>query len=105
MNDYLNDYDHYVRLAIKDLKENDYKQAEIDIKQAMLINPHSPVVHNLYGILEELLMQDNLARIHYRAAYALDPTYKPAIWNLDRISSFHYRYNKDIDFGENPEIT
>ncbi|MPN59103.1 hypothetical protein SDC9_206821 [bioreactor metagenome] len=90
MIDNLNPYDKYIRLAIEALKKGIYLQAEENIKQAMLINPHSSVVHNLYGIFEELLMKDNLARKHYRAAYALDPTYKPAIRNLERISTFEY---------------
>ncbi|MHB8074065.1 hypothetical protein [Desulfosporosinus fructosivorans] len=49
-------------------------------------------------------MDDDLARKHYRAAYALDPTFKPAIRNLERISTFDNRYGRDhIDFGDQPE--
>ncbi|MEA4963417.1 hypothetical protein [Lutispora sp.] len=104
MIDNLNPYDKYIRLAIEALKKGIYLQAEENIKQAMLINPHSSVVHNLYGIFEELLMKDNLARKHYRAAYALDPTYKPAIRNLERISTFEYYLKRiPIDFGDQPE--
>lgn len=97
-------YEEYIQLAIGALKGGYYSQAEENSKQAMLINPHSPVVHNLYGILGELLAEDNLARKHYRAAYALDPTYKPAIRNLERILAFDYCYNRSpIDFGDQPE--
>ncbi|KNZ43532.1 tetratricopeptide repeat protein [Acetobacterium bakii] len=90
--------------AKKALKEGDYTTAEESIKKAMIENPHSPAVHNLYGILEELLKEDNLAHKHYRAAYALDPTYKPAIRNLERITAFEVRNSKKhIDFGDQPE--
>ena len=41
---------HFVT-AIKNLKEKSYAQAEQQIKEAMLDDPHSPAVHNLYGIL------------------------------------------------------
>ncbi len=104
MTDNFKPYDSYIQSAINALKQRSYPQAEENIKQAMLINPHSSVVHNLYGIFEELLMEDNLARKHYRAAYALDPTYKPAIRNLDRISTFEYYLKRiPIDYGDQPE--
>lgn len=97
-------YEECLASAEKALKEGDYIGAEEKIKNAMNENPHSPNVHNLYGILEELLKEDNLAHKHYRAAYALDPTYKPAIRNLERIASFEERMiNKPIDFGDEPD--
>ena len=90
--------------AIKLLGEKNYPKAEEQIKLAMLENPHSAQVHNLYGVLEELAMNDDLARRHYRAAYALNPAYKPAADNLERISSFDYRLKADpISYGDKPE--
>jgi len=104
MNDVFNDFEKYVALAKNALKEGQYPLAEEKIKEAMLENPHSPIVHNLYGILEELLKEDNLAHRHYRAAYALDPSYKPAVRNLERITIFQERPSKKhIDFGDEPE--
>lgn len=104
MTDYSNSYQKYIKRAITALKARYYSQADENIRQAMLINPHSHVVHNLYGILEEFLMDDCLARKHYRAAYALDPTYKPATRNLERITAFDSWYSrKSIDFGDQPE--
>lgn len=104
MADYSNNYQDCIKMAINALKVKFYSQAEENIKQAMVINPHSPIVHNLYGILEEFLMDDGLACKHYRAAYALDPTYKPAIRNLERITTFYSRCSKSsIDYGDQPE--
>lgn len=104
MTDYQNVFDEYVDLAKKALKEGDFSLAEESIKKSMNESPHSPITHNLYGILEELLKEDNLAHKHYRAAYALDPTYKPAIRNLERISAYDDRTRKtSIDFGDVPE--
>ncbi len=101
---YPSTYENSIQMAINKLKERNYSQAEENIKQAMLENPHSPSVHNLYGILEELQANGDLARRHYRAAYALDPTYKPATRNLERIVSFEdYRNRRKIDFGDQPE--
>lgn len=104
MTDYMNIYSEYLTLAIYSLKEKDYMKAEECIKQAMYINPHSSVIHNLYGILEEYLKDYNLARKHYRASYALDPTYNPAIRNLERISMLYlHDSSKQIDFGDKQE--
>jgi len=104
MTNYQKTFDDYIDSAKIALKEGNYTLAEERIKAAMIENPHSPIVHNLYGILEELLKEDNLAHKHYRAAYALDPTYKPAIRNLERITAFGKRTSKkSIDFGDDPE--
>lgn len=97
-------FDEYIALAKEALKNGEYDLAEAEIKKAMNENPHSPSVHNLYGILEELQKEDNLAHKHYRAAYALDPTYRPAIKNLERISTLEEHASKaHIDFGDEPE--
>ncbi|MDZ5724170.1 hypothetical protein [Acetobacterium sp. K1/6] len=97
-------FEEYMASAKRDLKTGDYFLAEEKIKKAMNENPHSPAVHNLYGILEELLKEENLAHKHYRAAIALDPAYKPAMRNLERISTFEERTRKGhIDFGDEPE--
>ena len=97
-------FEKYIQMATNALKGRDYAEAEKRIKQAMLIQPHSANVHNLYGILEECLKDCSLANKHYRAAIALDPTYKPSIRNLERITTF-YAYNGrcKFDFGDKPE--
>jgi len=95
-------YEKYIKTAISELKRGNYSKAEENIKRAMLEKPHSSEAHNLYGILQS---DGNLARKHYRAAYALDPTYKPATRNLERITTFeYYLYNKKIDYGDQPEV-
>lgn len=94
------DFERYVKLAIGELKKKRCSKAEEDIKSAMGLNPHSPKVHNLYGILEELQWNRDLARKHYRAAYALDPTYQPPIRNLERIGLMEYRNDSSWDYGD-----
>ena len=102
--DTMKDFEEYMTSARTALKAGDYLLAEAKIKQAMNENPHSPGVHNLYGILEELLNEDNLAHKHYRAAIALDPAYTPAMRNLERISTFADHARKaHVDFGNTPE--
>lgn len=52
------------------------------IYELMADYPHSPVPHNLLGILFELRGNHLLAMRHLRAAMALDPSYRPAILNM-----------------------
>jgi len=103
MNDYEKTFEDYINSAKMALKEGHFPLAKEKMKKAMNEDPHSPIVHNLYGILEELIKEDNLAHKHYRAAYALDPTYKPAQRNLERILVFGKQTDTlAIDFGDGP---
>ena len=104
MKDHKAAFEKCIQMAINALKSREYGEAEKRIKQAMLIQPHSANVHNLYGILEECLKDYSLANKHYRAACALDPTFRPSIRNLERVTNF-YAYNSryKFDFGDKPE--
>ena len=88
--------------AINFLKARNYIVAEDFIKYAMLEDSQAPEPHNLLGTLAELTGDLSLARKHYRVAITLDPTYKPASKNLDRITSFYYSF-KNPDFGDMQE--
>ena len=65
----------------------EHQAAEKEIVQLMCSVPHSPVPHNLYGILLEEKNKHIEAMKHFRAAYALDPTYIPARYNMERYGS------------------
>ena len=56
---------------------------------AMSVYPDAPQPHNLLGVLLEKQGDHLLAMKHFRAAYALDPTYWPARHNLDHFGTFH----------------
>lgn len=100
----LDSFEKNIKEAINALKQNDYVVAEEYIKYAMQENYHSPKVHNLFGALAELTGDLSLAGKHYRAAYALDPTYEPANRNLERITSFYSRFgNTTLDLGDKIE--
>lgn len=71
--------------AINSLRKKDMKDGYKMISKALIMEPDAPEPHNLFGILAELKGDDSLACKHYRAAYALDPTYKPACRNLERL--------------------
>lgn len=94
-----------IKIAINALKSRDYELALISIKQAGLENQNLPEYHNLLGVIAEHHDDLGLACKHYRAAYALDPSYKPALNNLDRITSFYSgRSENKPDLGENYEL-
>jgi len=55
----------------------------------------------LLGIIAELRRDLVLACRHYRAAYALDPSYEPANRNLARITSYSCARNTGApDYGD-----
>lgn len=73
---------------------------------AMAAYADAPEPHNLLGIYYEQEGDLQSARKHYRAAYALDPTYKPCCRNLERITCFDFSTKiTDADFGDGAEQT
>ena len=67
----------------------DYEKCESLIRGAMGKYPHAPEPHNLIGILLEKKRDHLTAMKHFRAAWALDPTYIPARQNLDCYGTFY----------------
>jgi len=65
-----------------------FKECEALICTAMFEHPNDAVPHNLMGLLLESQNHHLDAMKHFRAAYALDPTYGPASWNLECFGSF-----------------
>lgn len=97
-------FESYIKKSIDYILKDDFKEALKYIHLAMFEDDTSPKTHNLIGIIAELNGDLILSEKHYRAAYALDPTFKACCINLERITDFYYNINiKDIDFGNNPE--
>ena len=98
-------FESYIEKAIEEITNKNFSQAKEYIHLAILENYASPKTHNLLGILDEITGDLSLARKHYRAAYALDPAFKLACRNLERLTKFYYRFNiKNIDFVEKLEL-
>ena len=69
-------------------KKNQIKQCEEMVRKAMKDYPDAAQPHNLYGVLQ-VLKGDHIGGMkHFRAAWALDPTYEPSRKNLDQYGSF-----------------
>ena len=81
-----------------------YKNKSYDICNELICDamkkyPHSPVPHNLLGLILEKTGQHICAMKHFRAAWALDPTYLPARQNLEYYGTLFYRKG-NIAFDE-----
>ncbi len=61
------------------------------IRSAMATCPDAPQPHNLMGIILEKQGNHTEAMRHFRAAWALDPTYTPAEANLETYATFYTR--------------
>lgn len=89
-----------VKEAAKILSMGSLSEALPVIKEALILNTEAAEPHNLLGIFFEMKGDDNNARKHYRAAYALDPTYKPACRNLERLVEFVWDpVSRKFDYG------
>jgi len=70
------------------ISEKKYQECEALICTAMFEYPSDAVPHNLMGLLLESEGSHVEAMKHFRAAYALDPTYQPSSWNLECFGNF-----------------
>lgn len=70
------------------IEKRDYAQCECLICSAMGQYPHALHPHNLMGLLLEKKGDHPAAMKHFRAAWALDPTYIPARQNLNGYGTF-----------------
>ena len=92
-------FQEYLEFGKKCILEKNYDSAKEYLKKAIDENLEAPEPQNLLGVLYEYEEDLLIARKHYRAALEMDPTYKPAIENLERVSSL--RYSRDgIIFGD-----
>jgi len=94
------EYQSFIKEAITQLKNQNYKQAYQDIMQAIILDPNSPEAQNLLGLWYEFKQDTSLARKHYRMAYVLDPVYKPASVNLERVSTLFPVKTIPADYGD-----
>ena len=76
--------------SVKALAVNgEYKTCFQITYAAMEKYPHAPHPHNLAGILLEKTGDHLTAMKHFRAAWALDPAYRPANMNLQTYGTFY----------------
>ena len=80
------------------------EQAEVVLAAAMGEAPHAPEPHNLIGIILEKKHDHVGAMKHFRAAWVLDPSYRPARINMEQYGDpFPDRRRYIFDVGGCPE--
>ncbi|MDL2205483.1 hypothetical protein LJC33_01065 [Eubacteriales bacterium OttesenSCG-928-N13] len=82
------------------IKNRDFDECKQLICDAMREYPHAPHPHNLMGIILEREDCHIEAMKHFRAAWALDPTYMPARHNLDHYGTFYSKGSCAFDESE-----
>ena len=60
------------------------------LRRAVSLNPDNPEPYNMLGLVAELRGDLLEALKMYRAALAVDPSYRPALANLERATSWRY---------------
>jgi DNA-binding NtrC family response regulator len=92
-------YEANIELAKRYITERKFDAAQEHIKLAIAADAAKPEALNLLGALIEMRGDRLEALKQYRAALALDPTYKPAEDNLQRVVTRRQK-GRAIAFGE-----
>lgn len=89
----INDKEHEQLKSLCDMvrrlcEECEYEKCCQLIYKAMEEHPHAAQPHNLLGIVLEKTGDHLMAMRHFRAAWALDPSYRPANHNMNIYGTF-----------------
>jgi DNA-binding response OmpR family regulator len=82
------DYGSSIELAKKSIANRHFDAAIEHARKAIFLDPSRPEAFNLLGALLEIRGDRIEAQKNYRAALSLDPSYAPAIKNLERSTSW-----------------
>lgn len=78
------DYGSAIELAKRSIGNRHFAGAIEHLRRAIFLDPARPEAFNLLGALMEIQGDRIEAQKNYRAALSLDPSYEPAIKNLQR---------------------
>jgi tetratricopeptide (TPR) repeat protein len=85
------DYGSSIELAKKSIGNRHLNAAIEHARKAIFLDPSRPEAFNLLGALQEIQGNRIEAQKNYRAALSLDPSYAPAIKNLERSTSWGWK--------------
>ncbi len=96
-----NSFEDILNLAKGEINKKNFIEAIELLKKATSTDSEKPEPFNLMGIIYELKNQQAKAMKMYRAALALDPSYRPATDNLQRASEMTNQPDiNDMDLGD-----
>lgn len=73
--------DHVIDL----IKHSAYEAARHELIEWMAVEEDCAQIHHLLGVICELSHDIDKAKKHYRASYAMDPSYCYSMLNLERL--------------------
>jgi DNA-binding response OmpR family regulator len=94
------DYGSSIELAKKSIADRHFDAAVEHIRHAISLGPGRPEAFNLLGAAMEIQGDRIEAQKNYRAALSLDPSYKPAISNLERSTEASWKRKGRIELGK-----
>jgi len=94
------DYGTSIELAKRCIGEYHFDAAIEHVHKAISFDPGRPEAFNLIGALMEIRGDRLEAQKNYRAALSLDPSYEPAIRNLQRSTEAGWKQKGGIVLGE-----
>ena len=94
------DYGSFIELAKRCISDRYFDAAIEHLRKAISLDPSRPETFNLLGALMEIRGDRLEAQKNYRAALSLDPSYEPAIKNLQRSTNGRWRVAGGIHLGE-----
>ncbi len=94
------DYATAIELAKRSIGDRHFDAAVEHVRHAIFIDPGRPEAFNLLGALMEIQGDRVEAQKNYRATLSLDPSYEPAIKNLQRSTEGKWRQTVTILLGE-----
>jgi DNA-binding response OmpR family regulator len=97
------DYGALIELTKRHITDRNFASARESARKAIAVEPSQPEAYNLLGALLEISGEWLEAQKFYRAALDIDPTFKPALSNLERTTST--RKAGRIDLGPGKEET
>ena len=95
------DYTSSIERVKKAMMERHFDAAAEHLRKAISLDPGRAEVFNLLGAVMEIRGDRDEAQKSYRAALSLDPSYKPAIKNLQRSTEPTWKRKGHIELGEN----
>ncbi len=94
------DYGSSLELAKRCVGDRHFDAAIEHVRKAISLDPSRPEAFNLLGALTEIQGDRIEAQKNYRAALSLDPSYEPAIKNLQRSTNGRWRLTGGILLGD-----
>jgi len=93
-------YNSSIELAKRSIGDRHFDAAVEHVRHAIFIDHRRPEAFNLLGALMEIKGDRLEAQKNYRAALSLDPSYEPAIKNLQRSTEGKWKQTGTILLGE-----